>query len=433
MGGGGAGAGAVSHSAYMENVHKDFLNHTASGSGDTTIRSIISVMNTALTAGSSPFLGTVTYNPDTDIAANIAAIDYVRTLADALTYTTDYVTALTAASAAINNDTVDVDITDLDFTALDVAILNSPTINIASLDEAILDTFNIDTTRVTADVLAFSNELEDQLNNITLPRFKAGMLSINAVMSSAFVLGESQLRAFKARDVARYDGEIRSKLQLQASEISGKFLSERREIDARFKLQFQEITSKFKMLHTEKITEYQTQFNEHTARFKTQYAELTARYKLAFQDVTAKFKLQTAEINVRHKLEQRLHIRSATALMLQELMKRTEIEIDIARYTIEVNRLKVIAKSEQAQENLLILEHDRKWDLEVFQYGTAVLGGIGGGQFIPGKKSRAVSALGGALGGAAAGASIGSAFPGYGTAIGAAAGAILGAVGGALS
>ena len=429
---GGGGAGAISHSAYMENVHKGMLNATASGSGDVPIRSVVAVMNTALTAGSSPFLGYTAYNPDAAIDANANAVARLQLLVDAMSFSVDYLTALGAAGQIVA-DTTTLDVAVLDTAALDTAILSTDVIDVASLDTAILDTFTIDDSQVNADVAAFSAEQEDQLNNVILPRFKIGMLNINAVTSSSFVLGESQLRAFKARDVARYNGDLRMRLSLQAGEIRGKFMSERREIDARFKLQFQEITSKFKIQHKDKQAEYQIQFNDFTRQFKMQYQELTSRYKIQFQELTARYKTQFAEITARYKQQRQVHIQAASMHMLSELMKKNDLEAEVTRYTLESNRLRIIAKSEQSQENLLILEHDRKWDLEVFQYGTAVLGGIGGGAFIPQKKSRAVSALAGALSGTVAGAIAGSIIPGVGTVTGAAAGAVLGATAGALS
>ena len=414
---GGGGAGAISHSAYMENVHKDMLYHNApGGGGDTTNRSVISVMNTALTAGSSPFLGATTYNPDTDLAASATAVASMKTLVDAMIFSTDYITGYNVATA-ITVDTTTLDIAALDTATLDVAILSTDTIDTDTLDVAILDTFSIDDSAVAADVAAFSAEQEDQLDNIILPRFKAGMLNINAVASSSFVLGEAQLRAFKARDVAKHSSELRVKLNLQAGEIRGKFMSERREIDARFKLQFREITAKFKMQHKDKQAEYQTQYNDHTRQFKMQYQELTQRYKLQFQELTSKYKMQFSEITARHKQQRQMHIQAASVHMLSELMKKNDLTGEVTRYTLESNRMKIVAKGEQAQENLSILEHDRKWDLDVFQYGTAVLGGIGGGAFIPGKKSKVISALAGALSGAALGTQAGG-FP-YGTAAGA--------------
>ena len=431
---GGGGAGAISHSAYMENAHKDFLNHTGGGvGGDTTSRSIVTVMNTALTVGSSPFLGTTTYNPDTALTAGENSVASFKTAIETLNYTVDYTTVLDIAKAAISADTATLDTMALDTTALDVAILGTDVVDTATLDVAVLDAFPIDDAAVTSDVLAFAAEQEDQLNNVILPRFKLGMLNVNAITSSTFVLGESQLRAFKARDVARYNGDLRMKLSLQAGEMRGKFMSERREIDARFKLQFAEITSKFKIQHKDKEADYRIQFNDHTRQYKMQYQELTQRYKIQFQDLTARYKTQFAEITSRHKQQRQVHIQASCTLMIQELLKRSDLLAEVMRFTVEFNRLKIIAKTEQAQENLLILEHDRRWDLEVFQYGTAVLGGIGGGAFLPGKKSKAVSALAGALGGTAAGATAGAAIGTGGGPYGAAIGAVLGATAGYLS
>ena len=63
-----------------------------------------------------------------------------------------------------------------------------------------------------------------------------------------------------------------------------------------------------------------------------------------------------------------------------------------------------------------------RWDMEVFQYGSNVLGAIGGGVLIPRQPSQMQSMIGGALTGAAAG---GIASGGNPLAIGA--GAVLGA------
>jgi hypothetical protein len=100
--------------------------------------------------------------------------------------------------------------------------------------------------------------------------------------------------------------------------------------------------------------------------------------------------------------------------------------------TLDSNRLQIIAQTEKTKEQLLIAEHAGRWNLDTFAYGTAVLGGIGSGALIPGKKSQAVSALSGAVAGAAAGAAVGAAAGGVGAVYGAAIGAVIGGVGGAL-
>lgn len=96
---------------------------------------------------------------------------------------------------------------------------------------------------------------------------------------------------------------------------------------------------------------------------------------------------------------------------------------DAARLIIDARRLGLVAFKEEAEENLRIESRDAMWDLEVFQAGANVMAAISGGTVTstedgPGKVQ---SALGGALSGAAAGASISGGNP-----FGAAAGAVVG-------
>jgi hypothetical protein len=107
---------------------------------------------------------------------------------------------------------------------------------------------------------------------------------------------------------------------------------------------------------------------------------------------------------------------------------KLQAEQSLANLTVEMNRVAIVAKSEQVNTDRKIDEQDALWDLEVFQIGGNVLAGIGGGtiQKKGEQPSQIQSAIGGALSGAAAGAAIGSAVPGVGTAIGAGVGAALG-------
>ena len=468
--GGGSGSGAISHSAYMEMVHKDLLGLTAGPAQASMNRSIVQVMNTALTAGSSPFLGTSTYNPDGDISRNQSSLDTFQANFNALDFLTNPNSVLATVFPAITLDvastdvavldtttseateildTTTLDVATLDVAALDVALLDTPlvfttTLDTATLPAATLDTFVVSTAQVNADVDAFSAILEADLNQLTLPRFKAGMLNIGAVVTSAFVIGESLLRAEKLRQVSQFTAELRYKLFMQADEINARFMTERREIDSKFRLQFEELTARFKVQQKDKVTEYNVlnqstamqyniQFRELTTRYKLQFAELTSRYKLQFQeisarfkiefmqttakykiqhkdkvtdyqlqhrDLSAKFKLQFQEltaafknraqdINMQFKNQRQTTVRHMISESLKILMDEVRFSSEWTRLSIEANRLRIIAKSEQAQEQLLINEHNARWDLEVFSYGTAVLGGIGGGALIPGKKSKA--------------------------------------------
>ena len=373
---GGGGSGAISHSSYMETVHKDWLGFTNFTAGLNI--TIGQAMNTALSSISNPFTGALAYNPDSDLLASSTAVAALKTLVNALAYVADITSAIPLITAAVPLDTA----------VADVAVLDT-----ATLAVDVLDVFVIDETLVKADVVAYSASLEADLVDLTIPKFKASMFNIGAVLTSGFVLGEAVLRKEKLRQVAVFEADLRQKLQIQANDIN----------------------SKFRIQHKDKATELRIQFDEITTRFKLQFKELTAKFKIQNQDVIANFKNQRW-----------VTIRAMTAQALQDLMKKSELETDLVRFTIESNRLKIIAKTEQNAEQLLILEHDRKWNLDVFTYGTTVLGGIGAGALIPAKKSKAVSALSGALGGAAVGAPV---APPYG----AVAGAVVGGIAGYLS
>lgn len=283
--GGGGGAGIVDYPDYMKDVHNDLLDNTGV---DTVSSSLIDIINVAL--GSSPFATAIAYDPDTDIAAWETAITSHDALLAAITETTDWATLYTQADTTIQS-------------AID------------------------------ADVAAFADEQDDQLTTVVLPRFNSGMRDINAVVSSAFVVGQALIEGFRDRDVARHSSKLRvSKMQMSLE---------------------------------------------------------------------------------------------GTDQMLRLLLSKYAWEESYVRMVVESRRIKIVAKSEEAEANLEIDEADATWDLELFQHGANLLAGIGGGTMVSqkNKRSRGASAIGGAMSGAAAGTMI---APGIGTAIGAVLGAAAG-------
>ena len=163
--GGGGSSGAVSHSPYLENIHTNWLSKSGV---DTIEKSITEVMDSAL--GSSPWIGLTAYNPATPLAANAAAIAAFAVILAGLSDTVNW-----AALYAQANTTL------------------------AGVGEA----------EIVADVDAFSDILDDGINTKVLPRFRRGMQDINAVSSSAFVLGEAVIEGFRDRDVAKYMSALR--------------------------------------------------------------------------------------------------------------------------------------------------------------------------------------------------------------------------------
>lgn len=287
-----ATAGRVDFPTHMKNVHQDWLGTNGSGVlVDTIEDSIVDKMNDAL--GASPYSGMTAHDPATELTAMDTAVAAFNTQVDALDWDGDWEDAVDAAVAKIDAEVFD-------------------------------DTY------LNADITAFGDNLDDQIENIVLPRFHGGMRDVNAVMSSAFVIGEAIIEGMRDRDVAKYGTELRIKNNFQRNDFVFK----------------------------------------------------------------------------------------GTEAMLRDMMTRVEMEKSVAHYTIEANRLRIVAEKEKKDTENSASINNGRWDLETFQYGANLLASIGGGTVIPkgsDSPSKAQSAIGGALAGAAIGGQIGG---GWGAVIG---------------
>jgi len=116
-------------------------------------------------------------------------------------------------------------------------------------------------------------------------------------------------------------------------------------------------------------------------------------------------------------------IRTGIELSKQEVQKY-DIWRSMLHYTVEANRIAIVAEKEQNDGTTALAVGEAKWPFELFMYAANLLASIGGGTYIPPTNiADAPSSGQTALGGAMAGASIGAAVGG-GT--GAALGALLG-------
>ena len=164
-GGGGGASGAVSHSPYLEDTQFDWLNVRQA---DFIEKSMTAVMNDAI--GNSPWTATVAYDPDVEIAAYEAVVADFKVIISGLLETTDW-----------------------------AALYAQADLTLAGPAEA----------AIIADAAAFASILDADLNTKILPRFRRGMQDINAVVSSAFVIGEAVIEGFRDRELAKYTSALR--------------------------------------------------------------------------------------------------------------------------------------------------------------------------------------------------------------------------------
>lgn len=172
--GGGGSSGQVGYPAYVESIHEDWLWAGA----DTINASVTEVMNDAL--GASPYAAAVAFDPDADIASYIAAVG--------------------------------------NFTATVTALMGNMELNPSVPTEVSEADITTDVANLEAQLRTLKN---DRLTGTVLPRFEAGMRDINAVVSSAFVIGRATIEADADAEVTQEAARHGSKLRIAVKATDG--------------------------------------------------------------------------------------------------------------------------------------------------------------------------------------------------------------------
>ena len=360
--GGGGGSGQVDYPNYMESQHGTWL-----GDADT-------LMDAARTA--NPWTGEVSYDPDEQLAIAWCAVCAFNTVVDGLDHRVDWHAIMTQAqdvlgqvadetswesSVAQAQDTIGY---IADETEWEASMSQAKT----TIDEIIDDTYISEASSAHNDIL------NDQLESVDLPKFKAGMADINAVMSSAFVVGQSIMHAYKERNVSKYAGDLGMRLHEQRNNLIGAGAVER---------------LKFPLMKNQMV-------------------------------------LKGTEDRLRLALQRNQMIANSSAEMVRFLLQEVDFKKAVSHMSVEEKRIHIVAKTEEVDEQQAIDENNALWNLSTLQYGANMMASIGGAAGMTGgnkKPSKAQSALGGAMAGAAAGSAGG---PGWGTAIGAVVGGVAG-------
>ena len=321
-------------------------------------------------AASNPYTGENAYDPSTPTAAMLTAADNFSTsIGNLPAFTAIYGGGDTGKDALI-----------------DTVTLSTPSPN-ASNDISSLwtDPSPAASDEISTSVDAFGDVMDDEINNKVLPRFAGGMRDINAVMSSSYAVGAGIIEGMRNRDVAHYQGELRIKAYLLRDEILAKNISEENNRRSDAVIQDDAIAAK----NTDLKNQLQVQLELSERELAMGLSKLYAEYELG-------------ELDARKAL---MH------------------------YSIEANRLKIIALKEQLDKNIELDVNEAEWLLKVTRYINDGIASIAGasGTYIPDKSQP--SALGMALAGAGTGAMIGGSTgnpiaAGIGAGVGAAVGIV---------
>lgn len=187
MGGSGSGGDVppehiIMYAPYVEQWHSTWL----------------STMNTLWTAAiaANPYTGKLTpYDPDTALDGMLAALN-----------------AYCAVLLNFHNTSLDINVVAAAFDKAKEVQTFVPRTNWAAHLAAVSPT--IDAELLTAEeideaVNQYSEQLQADIEEKTIPVFEAGMRDINAVMSSSFIIGEALIFAEKDRNVAKFASDLR--------------------------------------------------------------------------------------------------------------------------------------------------------------------------------------------------------------------------------
>ena len=400
--GGGGSSGKVEYPAYMQSRHETWL---------AAVYSDISVAN-PYTNKNAPSISalTSTSSANTNFKAYLdgrkATIDgwlandpIASPMATELFELLDgAITALNAVSIPDVDEPLENQITELSLASF-TQVLDA---HITALAEATFSS-NLDT-HVTA--LANVDDLEGAVDveTVLYPRFEAGMRDINAVQSSAFVIGKALMESDYASRMIKAKYEM-----LGASHAQRDMLKKDR---------FQQIGTAIAQRSQAQQAFHQTVFQAREALVNIRLAHSKQKYidKQALVNDLWKLQAILAPTMDQGYQEARKMLTGIDSLY-DALYARM----------IDLGRLTVIAENEQAAMDADFDEKAGRWKLENWQTACNVMASISGGTAVSTKgTNKAQSALAGGLSGAAAGAMIGAQLtapmPLAGAAIGAAIG-----------
>lgn len=434
--GGGGTSGVVDYPDYMKAAHEDWL---AKDGIDAIASSVTEVMSSAL--GNSPWTSQTPYDPDSDLASSEAAISAFAALLSGISDLADWAGFYSQVALSVGSPSTVVvaDVTVADQTVADetVTSITNPTpvepIEVTDLVISnIPDTDEIEGITeaiIAADVDAFADQMDDEITSKVLPRFRRGMQDINAVVSSAFPIGQAIIEAFRDRDIAKHSSALRISAAVKNADIETE--NERLHLEVRkinigkdlevgrsnLSTHISVATKNADILLDGERLLLETKKTNIGKDVEISRANLGKDVEISRANIGKDVEIgkanlakdvQIGEITVRTDAEYERMYLEGSSQILKLMLQRVAFEEGYMKTVVESNRIRIVAKKEQADTVMAIDEKDATWDLEVFQYGGNLLASISGGTGSSAKTpSTAQSMIGGAMSGAAAGAMIG--------------------------
>lgn len=260
--------------------------------------------------------------------------------------------------------------------------------------------------------------------------FAGGMADINAVNSSAFVIG----LALQESDFARRVSDFRAQIELQIhSQVIEKYVESFSRVIASYIELFERRSAQYLEAYKAQISTTLQIFMQSMPEYLKSFLQSYISHVSTNTDTSKNYFSGIIQARLSEANQKQAFVNNQLAKLSSMRTDKLNARKAVAALASDVGRVRIVAKNEEYERNL---EYDFKsanWDIELFQKGSNVLSAVTGSVVSDaGKPSKTQSVLGGMAAGAALGAEIGTAVPGtYGTAIGAGVGAVVGGVAGA--
>lgn len=386
-GGGGGSSGQVDYPEYMKYMHEEWLLDV-----NADIQQV---------RGTGPFVGASAYNPAPEVNQIVFAKVGLENMVDAVhevyTWNTIIENARTEILSHLGESLPGATIPDTNVSLITMSPRTFTPVAPVPAAQADIDD----------DVNAFADLVDAQLLSDVYPRFEGGMRDINAVMSSAFIIGRALIEDGRNREVTKYATNLRLQAFLQKDKILADHTANANRINA----DMTRSANEFDLALIRQDNEAQIRLTEQSNKILSD----EARHNSTILSTEA-MSLNSATME-------------ACDQMLKTLNYRLEYERVVASLDIEAGRMSLVAHKEQRDQDIKIDEAFWLWDLQAWKYGANILSSIAGGSMgdVRSSPSTAQSAVGGALSGAAAGAMMGASMTAPAPYVGAAIGGILGA------
>lgn len=151
--------------------------------------------------------------------------------------------------------------------------------------------------------------------------------------------------------------------------------------------------------HVQNVNEFNKQVSSEAFNRNIQYHIELYRARLA----------QEIEVELREKFSRDTMLQDSVRLTASMLGQNVQFKQALAQLYLEMKRIKFVMEEEYVASSADLEAKEDSWELQVYEYGAAILGAPGGAAKLPDKPSKAGSAIGGALSGTAAGAPLGPA------------------------